>query len=178
MSSCSALEAPSCSGDSPTPLRSSDLGPVEASLEDLSLMTSGAIQVDAVPDQPSAPPNLQHKLEQELNYHKHGSYVPEQRPNRPSYLNPSPLVQTVPNSNGGADPPQQVSSVHSWSKPQEAYETQLSVPASQCGPHLQSKLLERLPSWSSEYSAAGIPPQTETGTQTHCCRKACLTVYR
>ncbi|MCI4377074.1 hypothetical protein PGIGA_G00199290 [Pangasianodon gigas] len=171
------LEAPSFlqrSGDSPTPLRSSELGPVEVSLEDLSLMTSGAFQVDAVPDHPSAPPNLEQKLDQELNYHKHGSYFPEQQPNIPLYLNSNPPLQTASSSNWGGDLPQQVSSVQSWSKPNpyqspsEAsvrpdYDSQMSVPLSQCGPYQQSKPLERLQSWPSDFSAVGISPQTETG---------------
>ncbi|KAG7330552.1 hypothetical protein KOW79_006774 [Hemibagrus wyckioides] len=166
------LEAPSClqrSGDSPTPLRSSDLGPVETSMEELSLMTSGGFQEDAVPGQPSEPPNLEQKLNQELRYHKDGSYIPEQQPYFPTYSNYNPVSQTATSFMWGADNPQQVSSVQSWSKPipnpHEAqvrpdYTNQLSVP-SQCG--LQSKPIERTQSWSSDFSAVGINPQTETG---------------
>ncbi|XP_060769961.1 receptor-interacting serine/threonine-protein kinase 1 isoform X2 [Neoarius graeffei] len=161
------LEAPSFlqrSGDSPTPLRSSDLGPVEASLEDLSLMTLGVLQADAIPDHPLAPPNLEQKLDQELNYHKHGSYTPEQQqPNLLFQLNSHPPVQTVPS--WGGDIPQQVSSVQSWSKPalyQSPYETsfrpdydsQMSVPASQGGP---SQQLKRLPSCPSDFSVPTEP---------------------
>lgn len=144
---------------------------MEVSVDDLSLMTSGSFQVDAVPDHPPAPPNLEQKLEQEYNYHKHGSYIPEQQPNPPSYFQPSPPLQPVPNSTWGTDLPQQVSSVQSWSSkpypsPHQAFESQLSVPLSQAGPHQQSKLLERLPSWPSEFCAAANSPQPESGTQT------------
>ncbi|KAI5104706.1 receptor-interacting serine/threonine-protein kinase 1, partial [Silurus meridionalis] len=169
------LEAPSFpqrSGDSPTPLRSSDLGPVEASLEDLSLMTSGSFQVDAVPDQSSTPLDLEQKLDQEFNYHKCGSYIPEPQPNLPSAHSANPLLQAAPPSNWLPDVPQQVSSVQSWSKPnpypQESgfrpdYDTQISVPPSHCTPYQQSKPLERLQSWPSDLSATGFSPQTETG---------------
>ncbi|KAF7706703.1 hypothetical protein HF521_019957 [Silurus meridionalis] len=168
------LEAPSFpqrSGDSPTPLRSSDLGPVEASLEDLSLMTSGSFQVDAVPDQSSTPLDLEQKLDQEFNYHKCGSYIPEPQPNLPSAHSANPLLQAAPPSNWLPDVPQQVSSVQSWSKPnpypQESgfrpdYDTQISVPPSHCTPYQQSKPLERLQSWPSDLSATGFSPQTET----------------
>ncbi|TSR16003.1 Receptor-interacting serine/threonine-protein kinase 1 [Bagarius yarrelli] len=135
------LEAPPVnrrSGDSPTPLRSSDLGPVETSLDD---MTSGVFQSDAVPDHPSTPPNLEQKLDQELSYHKHGNYSAEPQPYLPSYFNP--VSQSVPGAACGGDlPPQQVSSVQSWSKhnpnPYEAfgrpdYDTQMSMPHSQSG---------------------------------------------
>ncbi|KAK3545697.1 hypothetical protein QTP70_011273 [Hemibagrus guttatus] len=169
------LEAPPFlqrSGDSPTPLRSSDMGPVETSLEELSLMTSGCFQEDAVPDQPSEPPNLEQKLNQELRYHKDGSYIPEQQPYHPAYHNYNPVLQTAPSSMWGADYTQQVSSVQSWSKPipnpHEAqvrpdYTNQLSVPPSQCGPCQQSKPIERMQSWPSDISTMGINPQPETG---------------
>lgn len=134
-------------------------------------MTSGVLQADAIPEQPSVPPNLEQKLDQELNYHKHGSYVPEQQLNLPLYLNSNPLLQAMPS--WGGDLPQQVSSVQSWSKPNlyqsphEApvrpdYDSQMSVPALQCGLYQQSKPFERLPSCPSDLSAV----QTETGT--HC----------
>lgn len=188
----SGLAAPSflqCSGDSPTPLRSSDLGPVEASLEDLSLMTSGAFQVDAIPDPPPAPLNLEQKLNQELDYHKHGSYTSGQQPNLSSYLFPVPVVQTTSSSNWAGDLPQQVSSVQSWSKPnpylspqdipvRPDYDREMSAPYSQCGPHQPSKPFERMQSWPSDLSAVGIAPQTETGTHTQCCRTGCVTVYK
>lgn len=176
-STAAGLAAPSflqCSGDSPTPLRSSDLGPVEASLEDLSLMTSGAFQVDAIPDPPPAPLNLEQKLNQELDYHKHGSYTSGQQPNLSSYLFPVPVVQTTSSSNWAGDLPQQVSSVQSWSKPnpylspqdipvRPDYDREMSAPYSQCGPHQPSKPFERMQSWPSDLSAVGIAPQTETG---------------
>ncbi|XP_027032854.1 receptor-interacting serine/threonine-protein kinase 1 isoform X1 [Tachysurus fulvidraco] len=174
-----ALEAPPLrphSGDSPTPLLSSDLGPVETSMEELSLMTSGSggFQADAVPEQPSDPPNLEQKLNQEFRYHKEGSYTPEQQPYNPAYHN-NPVLQTSPSSVWGGDFPQQVSSVQSWSKPNPTpnlnpyeafprpeYTNQLSASLLQCGPSHQHKPIERMQSWPSDFSAVGISPQTET----------------
>lgn len=130
-------------------------------------MTFG-FQVDAVPDRPSAPQNLQQKLDQELNYHKHGSYIPEQSPTHASYLHPSPAAQLAPSATWGTDLPQQVSSVQSWSSkpypsPHEAFDSQMSMPLSQAGPYQQSKPLERVQSWPPD-----LLPQPETGTQARC----------
>ncbi|XP_066537195.1 receptor-interacting serine/threonine-protein kinase 1 [Hoplias malabaricus] len=112
------LEPPSYqphSGDSPTPLRSSELGPVEASIEDMSLMHSGGnLQVDAAP---LSPDNLEQKLAQELNYHKCGSYSQVYPPDLTPYSNSFPPLQPAVNSRLHGDLPQQVSSVQSWTKP-------------------------------------------------------------
>ncbi|XP_051983855.1 receptor-interacting serine/threonine-protein kinase 1 isoform X2 [Xyrauchen texanus] len=89
------------SRDSPAPLRSSDIGPVEASIEDLSPSGAFVLESDAAP--PSSP-NLELKLAQEFNYHKFGSRIDQldQTPN--SVFNPLPR-------------PGDVSSVTSWTKP-------------------------------------------------------------
>ncbi|TRZ01056.1 hypothetical protein DNTS_001847 [Danionella cerebrum] len=103
------------SRDSPTPLRSSDMGPVEASIEDLSFRPSVDVEIDAGPPRS---PNLDDKLKQEYNYHKYGSRIVDQ---------PDPNVTSVA--------PQQPSSslysstVKSWSKPVTNSEEELSLRA-------------------------------------------------
>uniref|UniRef100_A0A672NLA7 Receptor-interacting serine/threonine-protein kinase 1-like n=1 Tax=Sinocyclocheilus grahami TaxID=75366 RepID=A0A672NLA7_SINGR len=94
--------------DSPGPLRSSDIGPVEASIEDLSFRTpeESLLEVDAAP--PSSP-NLELKLAQEYNYHKYGSRIVDQ-PDASLY---NPLPQQ-PSSQRWAG---EASSVKSWTKP-------------------------------------------------------------
>lgn len=109
----SGLEVLRCR-DSPTPLRSSELGPVEASIDDLSLMTSENLQVDAAPVNPA---NLEQKLAQELNYHKGGSYTRVEQPDLSQYSHSGPSSQASSNNRWGGDLPQQVSSVQSWTKP-------------------------------------------------------------
>ncbi|XP_016415399.1 receptor-interacting serine/threonine-protein kinase 1-like isoform X2 [Sinocyclocheilus rhinocerous] len=94
-----------CSRDSPGPLRSSDVGPVEASIEDLSFRTpeESLLEVDA------APPNLELKLAQEYNYHKYGSRIVDQ-PDASIY---NPLLQQPASSRWAGE----ASSVKSWTKP-------------------------------------------------------------
>ncbi|XP_016320144.1 receptor-interacting serine/threonine-protein kinase 1 isoform X2 [Sinocyclocheilus anshuiensis] len=94
-----------CSRDSPGPLRSSDIGPVEASIEDLSFRTpeESLLEVDA------APPNLELKLAKEYNYHKYGSRIVDQ-PNASIY---NPLPQQPASSRWAGE----ASSVKSWTKP-------------------------------------------------------------
>lgn len=104
-----APEDPSpCSRDSPGPLRSSDIGPVEASIEDLSFMTpeESLLEIDAAP--PSSP-NLELKLAQEYNYHKYGSRI-EDQPDASVYN----LLPQQPASSRCAG---EASSVKSWTKP-------------------------------------------------------------
>ncbi|XP_016388309.1 receptor-interacting serine/threonine-protein kinase 1-like isoform X2 [Sinocyclocheilus rhinocerous] len=97
-----------CSRDSPGPLRSSDIGPVEASIEDLSFRTpeESLLEVDAAP--PSSP-NLELKLAQEYNYHKYGSRIVDQ-PDASVY---NPLPQQPASSRWAGE----ASSVKSWTKP-------------------------------------------------------------
>ncbi len=97
-----------CSRDSPGPLRSSDIGPVEASIEDLSFMTpeESLLEIDAAP--PSSP-NLELKLAQEYNYHKYGSRI-EDQPDASIY---NPLPQQPASSRCAGE----ASSVKSWTKP-------------------------------------------------------------
>ncbi len=97
-----------CSRDSPEPLRSSDIGPVEASIEDLSFMTpeESLLEIDAAP--PSSP-NLELKLAQEYNYHKHGSRIVDQ-PDASVY---NPLPQQPASSRWAGE----ASTVKSWTKP-------------------------------------------------------------
>ncbi|XP_016106259.1 receptor-interacting serine/threonine-protein kinase 1 [Sinocyclocheilus grahami] len=100
-----AINPSPCSRDSPGPLRSSDIGPVEASIEDLSFRTpeESLLEVDA------APPNLELKLAQEYNYHKYGSRIVDQ-PDASVYN----LLPQQPASSRWAG---EASSVKSWTKP-------------------------------------------------------------
>ncbi|XP_077095132.1 receptor-interacting serine/threonine-protein kinase 1 isoform X2 [Siphateles boraxobius] len=86
------------SRDSPAPLRSSDIGPVEASIEDLSYRTAeeSLLEIDAAP--PSSP-HLELKLAQEYNYHKHGSRIVDQ----PDYSIYNPLLQQPASSRCAGD---------------------------------------------------------------------------
>lgn len=97
------------SRDSPASLRSSDIGPVEASIEDLSFKPSRepVLEIDAAP---SSSPNLEIKLAQEYNYHKYGSRIDE-----PDFTY-NPLPQQPASSRWLGDVPSQVSSVTSWTK--------------------------------------------------------------
>lgn len=97
-----------CSRDSPGPLKSSDIGPVEASIEDLSFRTpeESLLEIDAAP--PSSP-NLELKLAQEYNYHKYGSRIVDQ-PDASVY---NPLPQQPASSRWAGE----ASSVKSWTKP-------------------------------------------------------------
>ncbi|XP_026874850.2 receptor-interacting serine/threonine-protein kinase 1 isoform X1 [Electrophorus electricus] len=120
------LEPPShppCSGDSPTPLRSSDLGPVETSIEDLSFQSSEVLQVDATPASPASSASVEQKLAQELNYHKCGSYSRVEQPDLSAYSH------SILASNRGLGQPFPPSSVQSWTKssPQQE-ELQLRSP--------------------------------------------------
>ncbi|KAL1279723.1 hypothetical protein QQF64_014323 [Cirrhinus molitorella] len=101
-----------CSRDSPAPLRSSDIGPVEASIEDLSFRTpeESLLEMDAAP--PSSP-NLELKLAQEYNYHKYGSRIVDQ-PDASVY---NPLPQQPASSRWPGEVSSSMSSVKSWAKP-------------------------------------------------------------
>ncbi|KAM6948723.1 receptor-interacting serine/threonine-protein kinase 1 [Aplochiton taeniatus] len=70
---------PDCTSQA-APLLSTDSGPVEASVEDLGCQPlRPSLQMDA--RTPSSPLTVEHKLDQELLYHKHGSYTePQGRP--------------------------------------------------------------------------------------------------
>ncbi|XP_051553499.1 receptor-interacting serine/threonine-protein kinase 1 isoform X4 [Myxocyprinus asiaticus] len=103
----SADSSPS-SRDSPAPLRSSDTGPVEASIEDLSPSGAFVLECDAAP--PSFP-NLELKLAQELNYHKFGSRIDQLDLTPNSIFNPLPQQPASSRLSGD------VSSVKSWTKP-------------------------------------------------------------
>ncbi|XP_076828537.1 receptor-interacting serine/threonine-protein kinase 1 isoform X2 [Brachyhypopomus gauderio] len=122
MSAASAalLDAPSCtphSGDSPTPLRSAGLGPVEASIEDLRFQSAEDLQADACPAGPASPASpansasVEQKLAQELNYHKHGSYNHVEQPDLSAYSHSNLASSRWPGE------PFQSSSVQSWTKP-------------------------------------------------------------
>ncbi|XP_062850476.1 receptor-interacting serine/threonine-protein kinase 1 [Trichomycterus rosablanca] len=122
---------PARTGDSPTPLRSTNMEPIEASLEDMNLLSTDNLQVDAVPANhatpaislSSPPANLEQKLQQEFNYHKHGSYTAEQQ-NLPPHNSPG---LSLPGYRCGTDLPQQVSSVQSWTKPNPVAELGLAT---------------------------------------------------
>ena len=117
-----------CCTDSPTPLRSSELGPVEASIEDLGFLPSESLQVDATPLSPGNA-QLEHKLAQEFNYHKCGSYTQVEQPDLSpySYSGSSLPPQPIPNHRWPGDPPQQVSSIQSWTKPEEPRQQSLGL---------------------------------------------------
>lgn len=99
------------SRDSPASLKSSDIGPVEASIEDLSFIPSREplLEIDAAPPSSS---NLELKLAQEYNYHKFGSRIdePELVPHSTA------LPQQPASSRWLGDVSSQVSSVKSWTK--------------------------------------------------------------
>ncbi|KAK7158552.1 hypothetical protein R3I94_005009 [Phoxinus phoxinus] len=99
------------SRDSPAPLRSSDIGPVEASIEDLSFRTpeESLLEMDAAP--PSSP-HLEQKLAQEYDYHKYGSRIVDQ-PDFASHSVDNPLPQQPASSRWAGD----VSSVKPTSYP-------------------------------------------------------------
>uniref|UniRef100_A0A8C1NML7 Receptor (TNFRSF)-interacting serine-threonine kinase 1, like n=1 Tax=Cyprinus carpio TaxID=7962 RepID=A0A8C1NML7_CYPCA len=97
-----------CPKVSPGPLRSSDNGPVEASIEDLSFRTpkESLLEMDAAPP---SPPNLELKLALEHNYHKYSSRIVDQ-PDASVY---NPLPQQPASSRWTGE----ASSVKSWTKP-------------------------------------------------------------
>ncbi|XP_067308292.1 receptor-interacting serine/threonine-protein kinase 1 [Pseudorasbora parva] len=95
------------SRDSPGPLRSSDIGPVEASIEDLRSSEESFLEIDAAP--PSSP-HLELKLAQEYNYHKYGHPIVDQ-PDMASYSVYNPLPQQPSSSKWAGDVSSQMSSV-------------------------------------------------------------------
>ncbi|XP_018613038.1 receptor-interacting serine/threonine-protein kinase 1 [Scleropages formosus] len=127
--------------DSPTSLRA-DVSPVEASIEDMNSLTSSelSIQGDAAP----VCNNLEVKLAQELDYHKHGSY---------SCVDHSAAEverETWREMLRRAAAPQQVSSVQSWTK---------SDPVA--GSSLENfNWSGQLPSVPSLSPSVGVPPMT------------------
>nr|AZP56658.1 RIPK1 [Mylopharyngodon piceus] len=108
-------DPPPSSRDSPASLRSSEIGPVEASIEDLSFRPSeeSLLEIDAAP--PSSP-HLELKLAQEYNYHKYGSRIVDQ-PDMASHSIYNPLPQQPASSRLAGDVSSQMSSVKSWTKP-------------------------------------------------------------
>lgn len=186
-------------GDSPTPLRSTNEDPVEASLDDMNLLQMDALPASHGASSPPAPfslgspLNLEQKLQQEFNYHKHGSYLTEQQ-NLPSYNNNNNPGVSLPAHRFVPDMPQQVSSVQSWLKPSpyanpaselglrsstsdEAlhmphYDSHMSLPNSQYGPYHQPKPgLERAYSYQDQTldgQAMKYPlPESGSGTCMH-----------
>uniref|UniRef100_A0A3B5M8W8 Receptor (TNFRSF)-interacting serine-threonine kinase 1, like n=1 Tax=Xiphophorus couchianus TaxID=32473 RepID=A0A3B5M8W8_9TELE len=118
--------------DGPAPLSSHrDLSmPVEASIEDLRNIS----------DQPSGDPletdarilrmpsELEEKLDQEFNYHKHGSYACNNQPESAQGLQKNPSNPFLQNPFNFSDigfrlPAQENSSVHSWTKPEQEQPT-------------------------------------------------------
>ncbi|XP_056276904.1 receptor-interacting serine/threonine-protein kinase 1 isoform X2 [Pseudoliparis swirei] len=116
------------SADCPAPLVSSDRsgpGPVETSIEDMHDIQNepslGSVQADAK----TTPSALEVKLGRELQYHKHGSYHSESRPDdahclRHSSSNPFLQNHVGPSDHGIRQPEPDrtsfASSVHSWTK--------------------------------------------------------------
>lgn len=112
--------------DGPAPLVSSDRSvsvPVEASIEDLHNIqceaSKGFLQTDA--KSTSGPSALEEKLEQELRYHKYGSYNSEYQPDVANcYHNnhSNPFLQNHLSTSDQAirQPEQERSSVQSWTK--------------------------------------------------------------
>lgn len=98
------------SRDSPASLKSSDIGPVEASIEDLMSSREPLLEIDAAPPSSS---NLAIKLAQEYNYHKFGSRIDE-----PELVPHSTVLPQQPASSRlPGDVSSQGSSVKSWAKP-------------------------------------------------------------
>ncbi|KAM6990590.1 receptor-interacting serine/threonine-protein kinase 1 isoform 1-T2 [Tautogolabrus adspersus] len=118
------------SADCPAPLLSSDRVvpvPVEASIEDLHGTQyepcDASVQSDAKVD--CSPSALEDKLDRELQYHKHGSYISENQPDAANchHLNNSNPFLNSPFSTPDhairqpeQDKPSYASSVHSWTK--------------------------------------------------------------
>lgn len=121
-----------CLGDCPAPLLSSDSSlpvpvPVEASIEDLNFLpcdpaAESSIQADAKAI--SSPSALEHKLEMELQYHKHGSYNCVDQPDLSNFYHhgyPYAAPQRLTSQDLTArqpvqDRPSPVSSVLSWTR--------------------------------------------------------------
>ncbi|XP_065132989.1 receptor-interacting serine/threonine-protein kinase 1 isoform X1 [Paramisgurnus dabryanus] len=101
------------SRDSPASLRSSDIGPVEASIEDLSFMASGESQLE-IDAAPLSSPNVELKLKQEYNYHIYGSRIDELESTPQSVYNPLPQQPASSRWPGEVFP--QASSVKSWTQ--------------------------------------------------------------
>uniref|UniRef100_A0A8C6PV98 Receptor (TNFRSF)-interacting serine-threonine kinase 1, like n=1 Tax=Nothobranchius furzeri TaxID=105023 RepID=A0A8C6PV98_NOTFU len=111
--------------DHPAPLMSSDKSismiPVEASIEDLHNIQYDPyrefIQADA--REMTNRPELEEKLDRELQYHQYGSY--NMHPEASNYFLKNPSNPFLPNYGSVTDniargPAQEVSSVHSWTK--------------------------------------------------------------
>uniref|UniRef100_A0A1A8D297 Receptor (TNFRSF)-interacting serine-threonine kinase 1, like n=3 Tax=Nothobranchius TaxID=28779 RepID=A0A1A8D297_NOTKA len=114
-----------CEHDHPAPLMSSDKSismiPVEASIEDLHNIQYDPyrefIQADA--REMTNRPELEEKLDRELQYHQYGSY--NMHPEASNYFLKNPSNPFLPNYGSVTDniarrPAQEVSSVHSWTK--------------------------------------------------------------
>ncbi|KAG7455078.1 hypothetical protein MATL_G00252610 [Megalops atlanticus] len=118
-----SLDRPSLQADPPAPLRSSDIVPIEASIEDLNFHpveeAEPSLQTDAAP----VLSDLDLKLAQEYDYHKHGSYSCVDHSAQPQHAaipwtpGPWPAANDAdwPQRAAGTVP-RQVSSVQSWSK--------------------------------------------------------------
>ncbi|KAI7810318.1 receptor-interacting serine/threonine-protein kinase 1 [Triplophysa rosa] len=143
------------SRDSPASLRSSDIGPVEASIEDLSFMPSREflLEVDAAP---ASSPNLELKLEQEYNYHKYGSRIDE-----PDFMPQSiynPLTPQPASRRWLRDASSQGSSVKSWTKltphpnPEEEVQMRSAAAASSFDGFCRTENLDHLSGLDSEYN--------------------------
>ncbi|XP_056600177.1 receptor-interacting serine/threonine-protein kinase 1 [Triplophysa dalaica] len=141
------------SRDSPASLRSSDIGPVEASIEDLSFMHSreSLLEVDA---EPPSSPNVELKLAQEYNYHKYGSRIDELDFMPQSISNP--LTQQPASSRWDAS--SQGSSVKSWTKlnpypnPEEEGQLRSAAAASSFDGFRRTENLDHLSGQGSEYN--------------------------
>lgn len=141
------------SRDSPASLRSSDIGPVEASIEDLSFIYSreSLLEVDA---EPPSSPNVELKLAQEYNYHKYGSRIDELDFMPQSISNP--LTQQPASSRWDAS--SQGSSVKSWTKlnpypnPEEEGQLRSAAAASSFDGFRRTENLDHLSGQGSEYN--------------------------
>ncbi|KAL2097264.1 hypothetical protein ACEWY4_006471 [Coilia grayii] len=113
---------PTHATDSPASLRSSEMAPVEASIEDLHFVVNSgpSLQADAAPTS-----DLEQKLNQELEYHKYGSYSQcdqldgshyQPLPYAPANPQSQHLPQQPTNGRWPLEVPCQESSVQSWRK--------------------------------------------------------------
>ncbi|KAM3850665.1 receptor-interacting serine/threonine-protein kinase 1-like [Diretmus argenteus] len=169
----------SFSADCPAPLVSSERsipGPVEASIEDLHFIPleplpcecmEPSIQTDA--QVTSGPPALEQKLDQELQYHKHGSFA--EQPGSANacphgYTDPFPLQRFTSSDHMVRQPvqdrPSLGSSVQSWTKAEPVQPT--SQEDSYCRPSAglyesmaSSASTPHMPMSSSSPSLAQLP---------------------
>ncbi|XP_017277863.1 receptor-interacting serine/threonine-protein kinase 1 [Kryptolebias marmoratus] len=161
--------------DHPAPLLSSDKGvsmPVEASIEDLHGVQyqpcEDSLQTDA--KVLSSPSELEEKLDRELQYHKHGSYVCGVQPEAANSFHKSasnPFLQNCFDftDNTVRQPAQEMSSVHSWTKGEPVQEDACNRPSSGLYESMTSS--QYLPHFHMSASTPSLSPFNQQHPHTH-----------